>query len=177
MITAPEAKSAWTPETEVRKGRDITAFSERSHQAVSKSPLPGETPSLQRPRGLAELHGSASEPRNHSKRQHPERFDVAGAAEYLGLSERFMRRLIQERRLAHYKINSRVIFDERDLEAFLTASRREAVRGIRSGTSDRAAALRAKPLTGRLYADDLEWIPDDAPEAAQPLRPDQWGQT
>jgi excisionase family DNA binding protein len=120
---------------------------------VSKSASPEKSGASQSSSANSEPLDSADGPGNRAQRRHPERFDIAGAAEFLGLSERFVRRLIQERRLTHYKIGSRILFDERDLNAFLTASRREAVRGIRSGTSDRAAALRAKPLTGPFHRD------------------------
>jgi excisionase family DNA binding protein len=50
------------------------------------------------------------------------------AAERLGLSERHVRRLIFERRLAHYKVGSRIVLSAEDCEAFLASQRREAIR-------------------------------------------------
>jgi excisionase family DNA binding protein len=126
---------------------------ERSAQAVPKSASPEKSGASRLSRAQPELLDSADGPGNRAQRRHPKRFDIAGAAEFLGLSERFVRRLVQERRVTHLKIGSRVLFDERDLDAFMRAARREAVRGIRSGTSDRAAALRAKPLTGPFHRD------------------------
>ncbi|MGC9961152.1 MAG: helix-turn-helix domain-containing protein [Acidimicrobiales bacterium] len=53
--------------------------------------------------------------------------NIAQAAGYLGLSVRHLRRLVQERRLSHYKVGGRLVFEPRDLDALLSKSRREAV--------------------------------------------------
>ncbi len=57
-----------------------------------------------------------------------ELLDVAAAADYLGTGERFIRRLIAERRIAFVKVGRLVRIDVRDLEDFLAAGRVEAVR-------------------------------------------------
>ncbi|MFD5175414.1 excisionase [Nocardia sp. NPDC058379] len=48
---------------------------------------------------------------------------VAGAAEYLGTGERFIRRLVAERRVVFYKVGSHVRFKASDLEKFAQAGR------------------------------------------------------
>lgn len=53
--------------------------------------------------------------------------DVPGAAAYTGTSERFVRRLVAERRLPYLKIGRHVRFEIADLEAFIAAGRVEAV--------------------------------------------------
>lgn len=57
----------------------------------------------------------------------PRRLSVPEAAEYLGLSERHIRRLVQERRVSHYKVGARLVFDPHDLDELLNKSRREAL--------------------------------------------------
>jgi excisionase family DNA binding protein len=50
---------------------------------------------------------------------------VERAAERLGTSVRFVRRLIAERRIAYLKVGRHVRLDPTDVEAFITASRVE----------------------------------------------------
>lgn len=50
-----------------------------------------------------------------------------GAAIYLGTGERFIRRLVAERRVVFYKIGGKVRFKVSDLEAFAQAGRVEPV--------------------------------------------------
>ncbi len=50
---------------------------------------------------------------------------LAEAAAYLNVSERFMRRLVAERRIAFHKVGHFVRFRAADLEAFLEAGRVE----------------------------------------------------
>jgi excisionase family DNA binding protein len=50
---------------------------------------------------------------------------VEQAAERLGTSVRFVRRLIAERRIAYVKVGRHVRLDPDDVEAFITASRIE----------------------------------------------------
>lgn len=57
------------------------------------------------------------------------RLDVVGAASYLGLTERHLRQLVFERRLTHFKLGRRLVFDTDDLDAYLEANRREASQG------------------------------------------------
>jgi excisionase family DNA binding protein len=51
---------------------------------------------------------------------------VKEAADWLGTSERFIRRLIFERRIAYTKLGRHVRIAARDLDAFITAGRVEA---------------------------------------------------
>jgi excisionase family DNA binding protein len=51
---------------------------------------------------------------------------VEQAAERLGTSERFVRRLIAERRIAYTKLGRHVRIATRDLDAFILAGRVEA---------------------------------------------------
>lgn len=51
--------------------------------------------------------------------------DVAGAAEWLGVDERFVRRLVAERRVTYYKVGRYLRFDAADLDSFLEAGRVE----------------------------------------------------
>ncbi|MET7769777.1 helix-turn-helix domain-containing protein [Nocardia sp. NPDC005366] len=53
----------------------------------------------------------------------PEYLDVAGAAVYLGTGERFIRRLVAERRVVFYKVGGHVRFKVSDLEAYAQAGR------------------------------------------------------
>lgn len=52
---------------------------------------------------------------------------VASAAEYLNTSERFVRRLIAERRIAFHHVGRHVRIGTVDLEAFVQAGRVEPV--------------------------------------------------
>lgn len=54
--------------------------------------------------------------------------DVAGAAEYLTTSQHFVRRLVRERRITVVRLGRHVRFDPDDLDAFVAAGRRAAVR-------------------------------------------------
>ena len=58
----------------------------------------------------------------------PELLDIEGAAAYLGVNPRWVRRQIGERRLAHFKVGLFVRIAREDLDALLRAGRREAVR-------------------------------------------------
>lgn len=50
-------------------------------------------------------------------------FDVNGAADWLGVEERFIRRLVAERRVTFYRVGRHLRFDVVDLDDFLAASR------------------------------------------------------
>ena len=54
--------------------------------------------------------------------------DLAQAASYLGTSERHVRRLWQERRIAVVKVGRRVRFTRADLDAFIERNRHDALR-------------------------------------------------
>jgi excisionase family DNA binding protein len=63
--------------------------------------------------------------------KHPESgrppLDLAQAAAYLNVSERFVRRLVAERRIAFHKVGHFLRFRAEDLDAFLEAGRVEPV--------------------------------------------------
>jgi excisionase family DNA binding protein len=50
--------------------------------------------------------------------------DIAGAAERLGVSHRFIRRLVSERRIPYYKIGHYIRFDRDELNDWLCTQRR-----------------------------------------------------
>ena len=56
-----------------------------------------------------------------------EHYSVTEAAEYLGTSVRFVRRLVAERRIPFYKLGSHVRLKRRDLEAFVQAGKVDAI--------------------------------------------------
>jgi excisionase family DNA binding protein len=51
----------------------------------------------------------------------PERLNFKEAALYLGRGERFLRRLVFERRIRYYKVGKFLSFERADLDAFLKA--------------------------------------------------------
>lgn len=53
--------------------------------------------------------------------------DFPAACTYLGIPDRYMRRLVNERRIRHYKIGKFVRFAPADLDAFMRAGLREPV--------------------------------------------------
>lgn len=61
--------------------------------------------------------------------------DIAEAAHRLGVSVRFMRRLVDERRIPFHKIGKYVRFDPADVERFAVESRVEAMRRAASTRS------------------------------------------
>jgi excisionase family DNA binding protein len=64
-----------------------------------------------------------------TEKDHRPPLDVSGAANYLGVSERFLRRLVQERRVPFLRVGgTRIRFDPRDLDVWLASQRVEAVR-------------------------------------------------
>jgi excisionase family DNA binding protein len=58
----------------------------------------------------------------------PDLLDVPAAAEYLTTTERHIRRLVHERRVAFHKLGSKLRFDTRDLDKWLEQNRVEASR-------------------------------------------------
>lgn len=54
---------------------------------------------------------------------------LADAAEYIGQSERFMRRLVFERRIRFYKPGKHISFAVADLDAFMESGRVDAIAG------------------------------------------------
>ena len=55
----------------------------------------------------------------------PSLLDIGEAAERLGVTPRFMRRLVFERRLPYIKVGKYVRFESADLEAWLASNRVE----------------------------------------------------
>lgn len=53
--------------------------------------------------------------------------DFTAACEYLAIPERYMRRLVTERRIRHFKVGKFVRFAPADLDAFVSANVREVV--------------------------------------------------
>ena len=60
-------------------------------------------------------------------------FNVEQAAEYLNTSERFVRRLVLERRVVFYKVGAHIRFAQADLDAFVQAGRVDVVERRGSG--------------------------------------------
>lgn len=56
--------------------------------------------------------------------------DVPEAARRLGTGQRFVRRLIAERRIRHYKVGKYVRFHPDDLAAYIRQARVEPVRPV-----------------------------------------------
>ncbi|MFN2506431.1 MAG: helix-turn-helix domain-containing protein [Acidimicrobiales bacterium] len=55
---------------------------------------------------------------------------IAEAAEYLNVTERFMRRIVAERRVAYHKLGKFVRFRRPDLDEFVQAGRVEAPQSV-----------------------------------------------
>jgi excisionase family DNA binding protein len=53
--------------------------------------------------------------------------DVKRAAEYVGVTERFVRRLVAERRIRYHKLGRFVRIAQSDLDAFLAANCRDSI--------------------------------------------------
>jgi excisionase family DNA binding protein len=71
----------------------------------------------------------AAEPRNRAaRRHHGGLLDFDGAADFLGVTPRAIRRLWQERRVAGVKVGRAVRFAEADLLVYIARQRVEAVR-------------------------------------------------
>ncbi len=49
--------------------------------------------------------------------------DVSAAAAYLGVKPRYIRHLVQERRIAYFKLGRLLRFEQRDLDHFLATGR------------------------------------------------------
>lgn len=54
--------------------------------------------------------------------------DIDGLADLLGVSERFVRRLVEERRIPFLKIGKHVRFDRAEVESWIKSSRVEPAR-------------------------------------------------
>jgi len=58
--------------------------------------------------------------------------DIQGTAEYLATTERHVRRLVIEKKLAHVKIGGKLRFSVRDLAAYIESNRVEATPALRT---------------------------------------------
>ena len=72
-------------------------------------------------------HSAMSTPR-HASHHHDAMLDVNAAAQMLGVTTRFVRRLVDERRIPFHKIGKFVRISSRDIEAFIETSRVESRR-------------------------------------------------
>jgi excisionase family DNA binding protein len=79
---------------------------------------------------------------------------VEQAAERLGTSVRFVRRLVAERRIAYVKVGRHVRLDPTDVEAFITASRVETRPSsvMAALPHRRRSSRRASPAAGRMVS-------------------------
>jgi excisionase family DNA binding protein len=62
-----------------------------------------------------------------ARRHGPELLNTKQAADYLGRDVYFVRRLVQNREIRHYKIGGRLRFDPADLDDFLITCRVETL--------------------------------------------------
>jgi len=53
--------------------------------------------------------------------------EIAQAADYLNVSARMVRRMVEEKRVAYIKIGKLIRIDKRDIDAYLAAQRIEAL--------------------------------------------------
>ena len=74
--------------------------------------------------------------------------DIAWVAARLGVTARMVRRLVQERRIQHYKLGGRIRFDPADVERFIEESRRPIVDEVPT-TSGRPSASSSPPSPAR----------------------------
>jgi excisionase family DNA binding protein len=68
------------------------------------------------------MTGMAAE-RDHQVPDRQRMLDVVGLAARLGVTERFVRRMVLERRIPFYKVGSLVRFDVVDVEQWLATNR------------------------------------------------------
>jgi excisionase family DNA binding protein len=54
-------------------------------------------------------------------------FEIDQAADYLNVSVRMIRRMVEEKRVAYIKIGKLIRIDKRDIDAYLAAQRIEAL--------------------------------------------------
>lgn len=90
--------------------------------------------------------------------------DVGGVADYLGTSERHIRRLVAERRVPHVKVGGLVRFNLDDIDRWLAANQRgpdapnptpdPALAPVRSITRRRSAQTEPHQLSGQLRLDE-----------------------
>jgi excisionase family DNA binding protein len=73
--------------------------------------------------------------------------DIAWVAARLGVTPRMVRRLVQERRIQHYKLGGRIRFEPADVERFIEESLRPTVDG--EAMDLKAAPSRPPGLTSK----------------------------
>lgn len=73
------------------------------------------------------MTGMAAE-RDHQTPDRERMLDVVGLAARLGVTERFVRRLVHERRIRFYKVGALLRFDVADVEQWLAMHRVEPPR-------------------------------------------------
>jgi excisionase family DNA binding protein len=99
---------------------------------------------------IAEAPSAATVP---LKAEDPKMLDVNRAASYLGVSTSFIRNLVAQRRVVHYKLGGRVMFRREDIDRFVDQNKREFADVVawqlkgRSGKSPRTPALIATKPT------------------------------
>ena len=77
--------------------------------------------------------------------------DIAWVAARLGVTPRMVRRLVQERRIQHYKLGGRIRFDPADVERFIEESRRPIVdEGAKTSGRPSASSLPPSPARRQL---------------------------
>ena len=98
-------------------------------------PAPTSTPAQRSPRvGPSRLPRHLEQPPSQPLSQPPAApptappalLDIAGAARRLGTPQRFVRRLVAERRVPFHKVGRYVRFDPRDLDTYLADNRVDA---------------------------------------------------
>lgn len=91
----------------------------------------------------------ALEPTVAPKVEDSKMLDVNRAASYLGVSTSFIRNLVAQRNVVHYKLGGRVMFRREDIDRFVDQNKREVPDSVawqlkgRRGKSPRAPALSA----------------------------------
>ena len=100
------------------------------------------TPSRRRARKGDEpwRSGAAATPGDGASPARRRPLGLADAADYLNVSERYMRRLVAERRIAYLKLGRLLRFSEADLDAYLEACRVTPPLPRRAQRRDRACS-------------------------------------
>lgn len=84
--------------------------------------------------------------RDHQTSDRHEMLDVAGLATRLGVTERFVRRLVHERRIPFYKVGALLGFDTADVEHWLATHRIDVHPSYRPHRHQAADAHTGRPL-------------------------------
>jgi excisionase family DNA binding protein len=92
------------------------------------------------------------------KAEESKMLDVNRAATYLGVSTSFIRNLVAQRRVVHYKLGGRVMFRQEDIDRFVDQNKRELPDVVawqlqgRRGKSPRTRALTATKPSRSLHS-------------------------